>query len=1098
MLRLLILEDTSRDVDTLLRVLKKSGLDFEYAHVDNKIDYTTELSKDQLPDIILSDYDLPTFSGKEAFKILNERQPHIPFIFITSALRDTIAAEMLQLGIDDYVFKDRLKRLPSAIQQAIARRKLLNEKEEALLATKKSERKFFALASMSPVGIFQVDKNGQCIYVNKKYTELAGLSKNEALGTGWFSAVHKDDRKIVLDAWQELLSKSKSSVSVEYRFVKNTGEIIWVLGQADVEQDGDHNMMGYIGTITDITNQKLARLDLVKREKKYRDLYENATDEIIIIDVATYRILDANPTLYENTGYDKGEVLGQPISILIAQENIPEIEQRVAQALVREKLSFISKHRRKDQSLYPVEVVAKIIEHDGKKVLQAFVRDITQRVEAEKEIVKLSRVASQIDNAVIITNAQGMIEWVNTGFEKLTGYKSVEVIGKKPGDFLQGPRTDPQAVMAIRQSLQRAEPFTTEILNYNSAGLAYWITLSITPQKSPDGKLEKFIGISTDITATKNTQNEIEQSYKELKAIEEINTLSLADQSISYIANEVVVTFQALEPILDGWVYLFDEKKQLRCMNKGFNDGISKQAGTSINFPERIPVLLSGGLIWKAMSDKRAQITRDKDDIIDLSREFTENHTVHSHLVESLTGSGVKSSIIIPVSSRRDAFGVIILIHSRVLPIKMIERFERITNGISAALAKVMTEEKSKRLAKIVSNSNEAIISVGLNGAILSWNKSAAELFGYTSEEILGEPLGILSPPEHLERAREATRKVVRENVSVTIEAIGLRKNQRRVPIELSIFPIINDHGKITSVSGIVRDIRERKKIEKERKDFTKKLETQVLQRTSELSDKNSLLSRKNKDITDSINYALRLQKALFPDKSILQDFFQDAFVYLRPRDIVSGDFYWFHKRKGKFIIVAADCTGHGVPGAFMSVLGIELLNKIIVQEGASYPTHILELLDDGLVNVLGKADGENVTDGIDMAICSIDTNSGQMDFAGAGRPIILISDEGLSYVKGSKFSLGGVLSTSIKKYETASIDFSSGDMLYLFSDGYVDQFGGKKGKKIMSKRLKEQLEDIHNLPCANQRDCLDRYLIDWMGGEDQVDDILIMGVRLM
>ncbi len=437
------------------------------------------------------------------------------------------------------------------------------------------------------------------------------------------------------------------------------------------------------------------------------------------------------------------------------------------------------------------------------------------------------------------------------------------------------------------------------------------------------------------------------------------------------------------------------------------------------------------------------------------------------------------------------------------------DRMSRLVPAIKAAIEKQRLRIERKKILDNLKESERKystlaeISPVGIfrkdaEGKCVYVNKKYCELTGLKEEETFGFGYFKAIHQKDKQRLRQMWSNALQTKNTSSLELRFVRPDKSIVWVFGQVTPELDEHGAVVSAVGTVTDITEKKKIERERRLFTKKLEQQVMSRTQELRMTNDKLTAKNKDVTDSINYALRLQKALFHDKSILQDFFQDAFVYLRPRDIVSGDFYWFHKKKDKFIIVAADCTGHGVPGAFMSVLGIELLDKIIVQEGASYPTHILELLDDGLLNVLGKADGEYVTDGIDISICSIDTNSKRIDFAGAGRPLVLVSDKGLRYVKGTMFGLGGALDPSIKRYETTSVNYSPGDMLYLFSDGYVDQFGGEKGKKIMMKRLKEHLINIHSLPCEEQEDYLGNFLLSWMGEEKQVDDILIMGARLM
>lgn len=288
-----------------------------------------------------------------------------------------------------------------------------------------------------------------------------------------------------------------------------------------------------------------------------------------------------------------------------------------------------------------------------------------------------------------------------------------------------------------------------------------------------------------------------------------------------------------------------------------------------------------------------------------------------------------------------------------------------------------------------------------------------------------------------------------------------------------------------------------RKKLEKERVEFTKNLEFQVAERTKELEEKNSSLATKNKDITDSINYALRLQKAIFPEVRRLKNVFPESFIYLKPKDIVSGDFYWFHEENEYFIIAGADCTGHGVPGAFMSMMGIEQLKKAVIEHQLVQVHSILEDVDIGLEKSLRASPVQGVNDGIDIALCSIRKQENVIEISNAARPVFLISEGKLTIFKAGKFSLGGVMERSQKAYPLHQTKYKDNDMLYIFSDGYSDQFGGPSGRKLMSRSFKDLLMSICHLSCDEQHEKLHSFMHDWMGKEGQVDDILVMGIRL-
>jgi serine phosphatase RsbU (regulator of sigma subunit)/ligand-binding sensor domain-containing protein len=288
-----------------------------------------------------------------------------------------------------------------------------------------------------------------------------------------------------------------------------------------------------------------------------------------------------------------------------------------------------------------------------------------------------------------------------------------------------------------------------------------------------------------------------------------------------------------------------------------------------------------------------------------------------------------------------------------------------------------------------------------------------------------------------------------------------------------------------------------------------------------EISKKTAEIERKNRDITDSINYASRIQGAMFPSVEKMQRVFPESFVIYKPRDIVSGDFYWlaetpleprFNKdpnikngtisvfkgfAEGKKIIAAVDCTGHGIPAALVSMIGDSYLNQIINFEGVKQAHLILHELDFYIRHTLNQEETDSM-DGMDMTICIIDPNNSTMEFAGAKNPIIYIQDEAISVIRGDKYGIGGfALDNSEKVFTRHIIPIDVPTCFYLFSDGYEDQFGGPKGKKFMIKKMKEMFLANHHKPMREQKQIYEQLITDWMTGYEQVDDILLLGVHL-
>lgn len=293
------------------------------------------------------------------------------------------------------------------------------------------------------------------------------------------------------------------------------------------------------------------------------------------------------------------------------------------------------------------------------------------------------------------------------------------------------------------------------------------------------------------------------------------------------------------------------------------------------------------------------------------------------------------------------------------------------------------------------------------------------------------------------------------------------------------------------------------------------KLEKLVDERTKELRDEKekvesinkeviqqkTIIEHKNIEITDSIKYAKNIQEALLPNLSNINNLFDSSFVLYMPKDIVSGDFYWFAKNGDTRFIAAVDCTGHGVPGAFMSIVGNTLLNEIVNEKKITHPGDILLELHKGVKIALNQNAQEfERRDGMDITLCSFNSNSGQIEYAGANRPLWIYrknKNYGLEIIKASKFPIGGLELEENRVYENHTIAVDEGDCLYLFSDGYADQFGGPKGKKFMLTNLQKTLLGIVELPMQEQKQKLEMAFTDWKQDTEQIDDVLVIGIRI-
>ncbi len=306
----------------------------------------------------------------------------------------------------------------------------------------------------------------------------------------------------------------------------------------------------------------------------------------------------------------------------------------------------------------------------------------------------------------------------------------------------------------------------------------------------------------------------------------------------------------------------------------------------------------------------------------------------------------------------------------------------------------------------------------------------------------------------------------------------------------------------------VIMRMRERKLISEKIKleKIVEERTREVVEQKDEIAKQRDVVTYQKKEITDSIHYAERIQRAVLPVENILKNNFSDYFILFRPKDIVSGDFYWMSEKNGHVVFTAADCTGHGVPGAFMSMLGVSFLNKIVNEEGIVKPSQILNSLREEIVVSL-KQEGTFDTnkDGMDIALCSIDLKKMTLQFSGANNPLLLIRKENGEYVvnetKADKMPVAFYM--RMDDFTNHELELRKGDTIYLHSDGFLDQFGGPDGRKFMKKRFNEMLLSNQELPLLQQKEVFVKILDEWINHPSenapgaQIDDVILIGVKI-
>ncbi|MFD1551461.1 hypothetical protein DNU06_13335 [Putridiphycobacter roseus] len=303
-----------------------------------------------------------------------------------------------------------------------------------------------------------------------------------------------------------------------------------------------------------------------------------------------------------------------------------------------------------------------------------------------------------------------------------------------------------------------------------------------------------------------------------------------------------------------------------------------------------------------------------------------------------------------------------------------------------------------------------------------------------------------------------------------------------------SLYKPLSDKDELGHALLVMRD---------ELKETERNLERKVEERTEEVVKQREKVQELYKDVRDSIVYAKRLQNSILPTQEKVKSICPQSFILYKPKDIVSGDFYWFEKINNKSIFSIVDCTGHGVPGAFMSLLGSNGLNSALKEGKLSQPAAMLDYLNKSIFESLNKSDITNeVRDGMDVALCAIDHDTLELEYSGANNPLYIIRDGEFIIIKANKIAIGS-FAPGEANFDNHKVQLQKGDSVYIFSDGYPDQFGGPKGRKLMYNRFREYLLEISNNPIELQGELLNTRLMAWQGKMDQIDDILVIGLKI-
>ena len=388
---------------------------------------------------------------------------------------------------------------------------------------------------------------------------------------------------------------------------------------------------------------------------------------------------------------------------------------------------------------------------------------------------------------------------------------------------------------------------------------------------------------------------------------------------------------------------------------------------------------------------------------------------------------------------------------------------------------KLAEEEQRKRgkMQSLSENSNDIIIRLGLAKKIAYLNPTFTKYTGVRVDEVLNKHISDISFPNRLGEFMESVlEEMKQEAVKKSQEFIFNLESEDRI-MQITSIPEFDSHKELESILFVAHDISKQKQIELEIKD-------------------------KNKKITESINYAKRIQNAILPNQELLNNIFGDAFMFYKPKDVVSGDFPWLFEKEDIVYIAVVDCTGHGVPGALLSFIGYFLLQNIVDHNRELTASQVCDELHYGVRKTLKQdQDGANARDGMDIALCKYNKKTHVLEYAGAHRPLYLLRNGELEIFKGDRKAIGGIPHKKKleKEFTNYTIDTQKGDQIFFFSDGFPDQVGEQTKKKYQAKRMRELILENTNIKMTEYAHQFSNDFYTFKGNHKQIDDVLLIGI---
>ncbi|GEM_PF-1498780 len=708
------------------------------------------------------------------------------------------------------------------------------------------------------------------------------------------------------------------------------------------------------------------------------------------------------------------------------------------------------------------------------------------------ELENLSLAVSQISNSIAIFDQNYETEWVNEMFLKnycLENTYYSQTFNLNQIDFFS------EIDQIVENIIKNQKPFTFTKRQSHKHGNSFTQT-TISPIFGNDKKISKFIAVGTDITELKLAQEAISQQNEEIKQQKE----ELTTQRDALAESEDKIN-NILSSLPDP-AFVINEKGIITFWNNAIENLTGLAASQMIgkgNNEYAIPFYGKRRLILIDLVNIDSSILEQNYSQIERKGKILRAETYVPNLRgESRYLAGTATPL---YSSTGEYIGAVEIIHDITERKRFIEEIEKQKSELveqSVKMAEMIEElnvtnsivesinKDLEQLSIVASETDNAVIIMDSAGNVDWVNRAFTSIYGRSLDELMAKKGKNICDFSEYENICEILNKVKSTKLSTTYNNKTTKPNGANLYVQTSLSPVLSPEGEITNLVAVEANIT-----------ALQEAQEKILFQKEEIEKRKEEVEKQSKNIVDSIQYAGRIQKALLPPEAGIKNFMPEHFILFLPRDIVSGDFYWIHQINSKIIVVAADCTGHGVPGAFMSMLGISYLNEIVIKNKTTQANIILDKLRFNVKKALHQTGHRDTSqDGMDIALAVFDKETHTFEFSGAYNSLLQISNNEIFTFKGDKMPIG-IHRRDTEPFTLTKKNYTKDDVFYLFSDGFPDQIGETTGRKYLHKNFMDFILKIYKKPMEQQKDQLFDEFFNWKKQYFQVDDVLVIGFKI-